>query len=175
MNLEEQIRNTGFVCQCCGACCSGSDNEVMVSPEEIDLLIQITGLRFEDIVEPYPEWIEGNGEIFTFGWVLRRGKDGNCLFLKNNRCSVYAVRPYICRTYPFMLNHDELIISECDAIPGTAPCHEAKNLFSNLLKRRDAEEREFLQTKEQYQKHSISPGATLVFDSRGAHPWLKKQ
>ena len=166
MNFEEQIRKSGFSCQLCGACCSGPDNEVMVSPEEIELLQKETRLSFEEIAEPYPEWFEKGGETFTFGWVLRRGEDGNCLFLKNKRCSVYAVRPHICRTYPFMLDSDNLIISECDAVTGTCPCPNTELLVSSLLERRDAEDLEFLKTKEQYQKHSIKSGATLVFDSR---------
>lgn len=82
MELEIQILNAEFACRCCGECCSGNDNEVMVSPDEIDLLCEATNLTLDQIAEPYPEWINDQGATFTFGRVLRRGEDGNCMFLK---------------------------------------------------------------------------------------------
>ena len=74
-----------------------------------------------------------------------------------------------------MLDRDNLIVSECDAIPGKTSCSDTEQILVDLLKRRDAEDKEFQGTKEQYQKHSINSGATLIFDSRGAHPWQKQQ
>jgi len=171
MNLEEKIAITGFSCQCCGECCSGADNEVMVSPDEIDILMKATGLSFEEIVEPYPEWFEDKGMQFTFGWVLRRGKDGNCMFLKDKRCSVYKDRPQICRTYPFMLDGNQLITSECSGYFTGRKCTEAAEIAQNLHERRDAEDKEYNGTKLQYQKHCNNSSSILVFDSRGAHPW----
>lgn len=169
--LAEKIRAAGFVCRCCGACCSGADNEVMVSPDEVELLMQASGLPFADIAEPYPDWMEfPDGTKLTFGWVLKRGADGNCLFLKNGRCTVYASRPHICRTYPFMLDGDSLIISECSAV-GCNTCTDAEETAAALLCRRDAEDREFGLSEQQYQKHSIVSGSTVVIDSRGVHLW----
>jgi len=174
MNLKEKIEVTGFSCKCCGKCCSGADNEVLVSPEEIEVLMKGTHLSFTDIAEPYPEWLEEKGMNFTFGWVLRRGEDGNCMFLKDNRCTVYQIRPHICRTYPFMLDGDRLIVSECDGfLPGRG-CPEAEKIADDLNKRREAEDREFFGTKEQYQKYCNNSGSTIIFDSRGAHPWNRK-
>ncbi|RBQ23550.1 MAG: hypothetical protein ALMCE001_17140 [Methanocorpusculum sp. MCE] len=169
MELEIQIRNAEFSCRCCGECCSGNDNEVMVSPDEIDLLCEATGLTPDQIAEPYPEWIHDQGAIFTFGRVLRRGEDGNCMFLKNNRCTVYEHRPHICRTYPFMLNGKELLVFECCGCKTGTPTPDAALNAQDLLTRREAEDKEFLLTKEQYQKHSMVLGSTIIFDSRGAH------
>ena len=169
MTLEEELRAAGFICTGCGECCSGKDNEVMVSPNEIDVLCKATGLTPDEIVEPYPEWIHDYGATFTFGRVLQRGEDGNCMFLKNKRCTVYEHRPHICRTYPFMLNEDKLLVFECPGCNGT-DTPDAEQLKKDLLARRDAEDKEFLLTKEQYQKHSMVSGSTIIFDSRGAHP-----
>ncbi len=34
--------------------------------------------------------------------ILRiKQKDGKCVFLKNNKCEIYEVRPKICRIYPY--------------------------------------------------------------------------
>ncbi|MBE6507682.1 MAG: YkgJ family cysteine cluster protein [Methanocorpusculum parvum] len=169
--LIEKIQAADFSCRLCGACCSGADNEVMVTPVEVDTLIEATGLSFAEIAEPYPDWMEyPDGTKITFGWVLRRGADGNCMFLQENRCTVYASRPHICRTYPFMLDGDELIVSECPAV-GCSVCSDAEETADALLCRRDAEDMEFTQSEKQYQKHSIASGSTVIIDSRGVHLW----
>lgn len=176
MNEEEllaaRVRSAGFYCRSCSACCSGPENEVMVSPSEIQALSAASGIPAEEISEPYPEWIDDPaGGRCTFGWVIRRGEDGNCIFLEDGRCRVYASRPHLCRTYPFMLNGDRLIISEC---PGRCACEEtadADGIVHDLILRRDAEDAEYLQTEQQYQKHSIKAGSTIVFDSTGAHTY----
>ena len=169
--LIEKIQAADFSCKLCGACCSGADNEVMVTPDEVDALCMASGLSFSEIAEPYPDWMEyPDGTRITFGWVLRRGADGNCMFLKENRCTVYASRPHICRTYPFMLDCDELIISECPAV-GCGKCLDAEETADALLRRRDVEDAEFTQSEKQYQKHSIASGSTVIIDSRGIHLW----
>ncbi|HJK49675.1 MAG TPA: YkgJ family cysteine cluster protein, partial [Methanocorpusculum sp.] len=75
--VKQQVLEAGFSCLLCGACCSGPDNEVMVSPPEIEMLAEATGMSRDEIAEPYPEWMQQDGCTFTFGWVLRRGEDGN--------------------------------------------------------------------------------------------------
>lgn len=167
--LEDKLRKAGFTCKMCAKCCSGNNNEVMVTPDEIDTLIAATGLTFEEIAEPYPEMLETpDGGKFTFGWILRRGTDGNCMFLHKNRCKVYTARPHICRTYPFMLDGKELIISECDGCGGEET-KDTEELAQSLIKRAEAEQREAEATAIQYQKHSNTAGQTIIYDSRGAH------
>ena len=167
-SLTESLVKARFRCEECGLCCSGCNNEVIVSPDEVDALSHASGLSFEDIAEPYPEWFEEKDERFTLAWVLRRGADGNCLFLENNRCRYYASRPHLCRTYPFMLNRDELIISECPAL-GKHETADAEVLADALFKRQMADDAEVEATKREYQKHSILSGETVVIDSRGVH------
>ena len=169
MELEKCIHEAGFTCRLCGECCSGKNNEVMVSPDEIDLLCKASGLCQDQITEPYPEWIQEDGTTLTFGRVLRRGEDGNCMFLKNNRCAVYANRPHICRTYPFMLDGEELLVFACSGCTTGEETPETEQIAKDLLTRKEAEDKEFLLTKEQYQKHSMVLGSTIIFDSRGAH------
>jgi hypothetical protein len=69
-----------------------------------------------------------------------------------------------------MLNNGELIISECEGCGG-APMSEAdaKVLARDLRKREEAEAAEAAGTADQYQKHSNISGATIIYDSRGAH------
>ena len=167
--IADRVRTAGFSCLLCGACCSGADNEVMVAPPEIEKLIRATGFSAEDIVEPYPEWIEDGDTRFTFGWVLRRGPDGNCIFLEQNRCRVYAHRPHICRTYPFMLNGDALIVSECPGCIAGAKTPDAEMITEDLIRRRTAEESEARDTEKQYCSHQKLPCSSLVFDSTDMH------
>ena len=55
--VKQQVLEAGFSCLLCGACCSGPDNEVMVSPPEIEMLAEATGMSRDEIAEPYPEWM----------------------------------------------------------------------------------------------------------------------
>ncbi len=167
--IAGRVRSAGFSCRRCGACCSGANNEVMVAPPEIEELVRATGLSAEDIVEPYPEWIEDGDMRFTFGWVLRRGPDGNCIFLEQNRCRVYAHRPHICRTYPCMLDGDALIVSECPGCIAGAETPDAEMIAEDLIRRRTAEENEARATEIQFRRYRNVSGSSLVFDSEGAH------
>lgn len=169
--IKRLVHEAGFSCLLCGECCSGADNEVMVSPPEIEALTEATGMSRDEIVLPYPEWIQQDGFTFTFGWVLQRGADGNCIFLENNRCRVYSSRPHICRTYPFMLDEENLIISDCPGCISGDETADAGQITGDLLRRRDAEDIELEKTEKQYQKHSIITGSTMIFDSSGAHEY----
>jgi Fe-S-cluster containining protein len=102
-DLARQIRVIGFSCTRCGECCSGTDNQVMVSPDELEQLAAETGCSAEALASPYPECIEtGDGGSITFEWALRKGEPG-CSLFSDGLCTAYAARPWICRTYPFML------------------------------------------------------------------------
>ena len=37
---------------------------------------------------------------------MEKDNIGKCFFLKDNQCSIYALRPLICRFYPFELKFD---------------------------------------------------------------------
>jgi Fe-S-cluster containining protein len=169
--IEQKVREAGFSCLSCGACCRGIDNEVMISPLESEILAEETGLCLDDIIEPYPEWIHKEGVTFTFGWVLQRDADGNCIFLENDRCRVYRSRPHICRTYPFMLDEENFIISEC---PGRETCDttvDPKQIVGDLLLRRAAEDIELEKTEKQYKKYNMITDSIIVFDGNGAHEY----
>ena len=50
--VKQQALEAGFSCLLCGACCSVPDNEVMVSPPEIEMLSEATGMSRDEIAEP---------------------------------------------------------------------------------------------------------------------------
>ncbi len=37
---------------------------------------------------------------------MKKPQEGKCFFLKDNKCSIYNLRPLICRFYPFELKFD---------------------------------------------------------------------
>ncbi|WP_255333242.1 YkgJ family cysteine cluster protein [Methanocalculus taiwanensis] len=169
-DLSSQIRKIGFQCRECGICCRGDEatSRVIVSPPEIDQMLSATKRTRDEIVIPYPEFIEAeNGATFTFEWCLKNG-NGNCIFQEEGgRCAIYSSRPWICRTYPFALDGDTLTVSEC---PGTGEAmtpEEADEIASDLLKRQKAEEEEESAVGRIFSSHTIPEGAKVVFDSRG--------
>jgi Fe-S-cluster containining protein len=143
----------------------------MVSPPEIEALVKASGMNRDEIVEPYPEWMQQNGFTFTFGWVLQRNSSENCIFLDDNRCLVYHSRPHICRTYPFMIDEEDVFISECPGCGVSDATVDAKQIKEALLRRRVAENIELEETRKQYEKYSMITGSTIVFDSNGAHEY----
>lgn len=144
-NLTARIQEIGFSCTRCGECCrqgSGDDNLVMVTPAEIRRISSQCHLRAEECAEPYPERVKlCDGTEITFGWALRRVA-GDCTFYREGSCQIYAKRPWICRTYPFMLDGGDLLTSPCPGIGMPIGKEEARTLARDLRARWAAEEEE---------------------------------
>lgn len=169
LSLVGAIKETGFSCTRCGTCCKESEpgsNLVMVGPEEISRIIERSGLSFEDIVEPYPDRIQEGGKDYTFGWVLRR-KNDQCMFLERNRCIIYEVRPWICQTYPFMLDNSGLSVHPCEGIRTVNHTNDAQEMALNLEKRLEYEQDQDDKILKILSSHSIPAGKPVVIDAEG--------
>lgn len=171
--LADEIMAAGFRCTGCGACCrevSPGSNLVMVAPAEARAVADAAGRAFEEIAEPYPEFVEGEGGVrYTFDWSLRR-EGGRCTFLKGGRCAVYGVRPWICRTYPFMLDGDRLAVSECPGLGAEMDLEEARLLAALLIGRQKAEEAEEEGIRSVLASTAVPAGTCAVVDSEGVWP-----
>jgi Fe-S-cluster containining protein len=81
--------SVGFKCNNCGVCCR-------IQPPEVDLneqkAIEAKG---------YKKFLTEQDEA-GLRWV-KRNKDGSCIFLENNKCKIYPVRPTICKLEPFTI------------------------------------------------------------------------
>lgn len=142
--ISEKVREIGFRCLNCAECCTEIEpgsNLVMVSPEEIRRIMAVTGMPWEEIAEPYPDTITQQDACFSFDWAIRREEE-HCRFLSGNRCTIYQDRPWICRTYPFMLVNHEISSSGCRGIGEEITKPEARSLASDLIRRENAEEQE---------------------------------
>ncbi|OPX67183.1 MAG: Flagellin N-methylase [Methanoregulaceae archaeon PtaB.Bin056] len=144
-SLAARLQEIGFSCTRCGECCrqgAGDDNLVMVSPAEIRRISSLCQVRPEEYVEPYPERVKfSDGTEITFGWAIRRVA-GDCTFYRDGSCQVYAERPWICRTYPFMLDGEDLLTFPCPGLGSPIGKEEARALARDLRSRQAAEEEE---------------------------------
>lgn len=89
-------RGLRFECTGCGQCCTHPGGYVAVTAEEageISKFLEIDEGEFlEDYLLPGPD---------EQSFQLRSRSNGECILLQENRCSIYALRPLQCRTFPF--------------------------------------------------------------------------
>jgi len=166
--LARKIRSTGFACTGCGSCCQRTEEDsglVMVSCAEIRTIMAATGLSWEDVAVPYPELAcDGKGGLFALGWCLRQEGDF-CRFLSGKRCTIYANRPWICRTYPFMLDGERLVVSACEGLGRPLEEEAAHTIADDLRSRQTAEESEALLIRKVIATNPVPAGA--IVDSEG--------
>lgn len=84
-----------FTCTRCGACCTGAPGFVWVNAEEIQAIADRLGIS-------ETEFIESHTVTGPRGRSLREKSNGDCIFWDRQAgCTIYAVRPRQCRTWPF--------------------------------------------------------------------------
>lgn len=84
-----------FECTQCGKCCSGSPGNVWVEDEEVALMANHFNISKKIFIRRYTKKREGKLSL------VETKKDYACIFLKDNRCSIYDIRPKQCRTFPW--------------------------------------------------------------------------
>jgi hypothetical protein len=171
--LADEIKQTGFKCIQCGKCCREEygDNTVAVFPFEIRCICEKTGMDWNEVVLPTPSGdTDSEGNIHTFEWVIRT--NGDCIFLKDGMCSVYEERPYICKTYPFYLYEERLMVCKCEGLGAGMSELESREMASLLKERYIREITESISLFEKFKE--FNPGGrgnVCVHDSDGEH-WV---
>jgi Fe-S-cluster containining protein len=84
-----------FSCTGCGKCCTGSPGYVWVSDEEAQKLALHLKIPLEEFLAVYTRLCWGKRTLKE----LKPSYD--CIFFKDNQCTVYEHRPRQCRTFPF--------------------------------------------------------------------------
>ncbi|HEC13883.1 MAG TPA: YkgJ family cysteine cluster protein [Acidiferrobacteraceae bacterium] len=86
-----------FECTQCGHCCIGDTSSgVSLSVDEVGAIRRLLGLSQAWFRRRYVR------RLSTTYWEIRLQADGRCPFLSDeDRCSIYALRPAQCHTYPF--------------------------------------------------------------------------
>jgi Fe-S-cluster containining protein len=107
-----------FRCIRCGICCGDTKDKnrhVLLFKTEVEQIAKAKGRQIFNFAVK----IEDNA---PYSYEMKKRKDGKCVFFKNNRCTIYSLRPLICRFYPFELKdmHNRkytfLYTNECPGI-----------------------------------------------------------
>lgn len=84
-----------FACTQCGKCCTGEPGFVWVNDDEVTALAKAVGMPRREFEAVHTRKVRGERS-------LREKANGDCVFWAADRgCTVYAVRPRQCRTWPF--------------------------------------------------------------------------
>jgi Fe-S-cluster containining protein len=84
------------------------------------------------------ELVENIEDSEPYVYRMKKNADGKCMFLKDNTCTIYQMRPLICRFYPFELksdSRDEYVFAFTEECPSTGKGFELKrDYFERLFK-----------------------------------------
>jgi Fe-S-cluster containining protein len=89
-----------FRCKKCGICCGDTKEKtrhVLLLSSEAEQIAKVTMQSISKFAVKIEDRAPYSYEM------KKRAEDGKCIFLENNRCTIYSLRPLICRFYPFEL------------------------------------------------------------------------
>ena len=133
-------KNIHFKCDRCTLCCGDTENRkrsILLLETEAQRISKKTSMKIDDFAEATRGFKPYNYKI------RKRTKDRKCVFLKENLCSIYSLRPLICMFYPFQLEnagHERYMFLYTNECPGIGKGEELKkaffqNLFQTFLGR----------------------------------------
>jgi uncharacterized protein len=105
-----------FKCTNCGKCCKGRNGYVFLSPQDLSTLARRLELSDEEFKKLYTRIVDGQICL------IDAPSSDACIFLKENKCSVYESRPIQCAAFPWWLNtiqnpdHWRLAAIDCEGI-----------------------------------------------------------
>jgi Fe-S-cluster containining protein len=123
-----------FQCVKCGICCGDTKEKtrhILLLKTEADQIATATS-------QPTSQFTAKIKDKAPYSYEMKKTEEGKCIFLKNNRCTIYSARPLICKFYPFELKithsgkHTFLYTSECPGI-NKGPIL-SKNYFRKLFR-----------------------------------------
>lgn len=105
-----------------------------------------------ETLESLRDYIDCEGKVHAFGWILRRKKNGDCIFLErdSHKCRVYPLRPMLCSTYPFYIEGLRLQTCECEGLEFSISEEDSRKMAENLLFRYISELEDMLDMYENF-------------------------
>ena len=94
--------NVLFECSKCGLCCGDTEQKIrhiLLLESEANMISTETRLAKHYFTKKI-------GDKNPYCYEMRKNSEGRCFFLKDKQCSIYTLRPLICRFYPFELKFD---------------------------------------------------------------------
>ena len=108
-----------FHCTKCGICCGDTEEKtrhIILLKTEAEQIAKTT-------TQPISKFAVKIKSKAPYVYEMKkRAEDGKCVFLEKNSCTIYPLRPLICRFYPFELKsahsgkHQFLFTEECPGI-----------------------------------------------------------
>ena len=95
--------NIKFECNRCGLCCGDTEQKtrhILILEDEAKKIAAYTSQSIAYFSE------ETKGKL-PYVYEMKKTKEGKCVFLKDNECNIYQLRPLICRFYPFELKYNK--------------------------------------------------------------------
>ena len=126
-------KNIRFVCNKCAICCGNTEKR-----DRTILLLGVEAQRIsKEIRKTTREFACKTESSGPYVYQMKKTGEGKCVFLKDNLCAIYEIRPLICRFYPFELKttrkHPVFTFTpECPCI-GKGP-RVRKSFFEKLLR-----------------------------------------
>jgi len=88
-----------FQCKKCGNCCCGPrEGYVWLTPKDIESIADMLKISVEQFLQKYCRSVGNSISL------IERHDNKNCIFLRDNCCLIYDVRPAQCRKWPFWLS-----------------------------------------------------------------------
>ena len=87
-----------YICIKCRRCCIG-EGVVFISAEEVRNICKFLGIQKEKFVKKYCSFYKGR-------LILKSKPNKECIFLKEEGCQIYPVRPSQCRDFPFKWRYE---------------------------------------------------------------------
>lgn len=84
-----------FKCTECGKCCTGFPGYAWVTEEEIHEMANFLKMSVKKFRKRYLRLVKNRFAL------KEDAVNYDCVFLKDNKCSIYQARPKQCRTYPW--------------------------------------------------------------------------
>jgi len=126
-----------FKCTGCGQCCTGAPGYVWVIEEEIEQIADYLQLTTKEFSKKYLRKVKGRYSL------IEMPKTYDCVFLKENKCQIYPVRPTQCRTFPWWPQN---LKSEADWREAAKTC-EGIQFDAPLIEFQEIEQQRAIQEK----------------------------
>ncbi len=84
-----------FSCTGCGKCCQGTPGYVWLSLNDIERISKFLNISKKEFLIKYTR------QVFNRLSLLEVKDNFKCIFLIDNKCQIYTVRPIQCKTFPF--------------------------------------------------------------------------
>jgi Fe-S-cluster containining protein len=92
-----------FDCNTCGLCCGDTKQKTRHI-----LLLEIEAAKISSQTsEQISDFSTEIKDKLPYSYEMKKTSEGKCVFLKDNQCCIYPLRPLICMFYPFELKFDK--------------------------------------------------------------------